>query len=148
MSDDAPDSRSRPLGPLAHLGGRAAGAALRPLSGAVSAAADAGISLEQRAVDRLLESGELEHLLASSRFQAIVAQAFRSEGAGQLVDAFFESGLFDRLVDGLLASDGLWRLVDELAASPAVRAAVSQQGLGFADQLGEAMRARSRTADR
>jgi hypothetical protein len=47
-----------------------------------------------------------------------------------------------------LASDGLWRLVGVVAASPAVRAAVSQQGLGFADQVGDVVRARSRKRDR
>src|SRR5205807_2245900 len=78
----------------------------------------------------------------------IVAQVVGSEGAAQLIDTFFDSGLFDRLVDRLLASDGLWRLVDVIAASPAVRAAVSQQGLGFADQVGDAVRARSRKGDR
>jgi hypothetical protein len=147
-NDHTRSSRSGPLKPLADIGGRAAAATLRPLTGAVGAAADAGISLERRAVDRLLESGELEQLLASTRLQAIVAQVVQSEGAQQLIDTFFESGLFDRFVDRLLSSDGLWRLVDEIAASPAVRAAVSQQGLGFADQVGEAVRARSRKADR
>jgi hypothetical protein len=149
MADDPTrNSRSRPLKPLTDIGGRAAGAALRPLTGAVGAAAEAGVSLEQRAVDRLLESGELERLLASARLQAIVAQLVGSEGAAELIDTFFDSGLFDRLVDRLLSSDGLWRLVDEIAASPAVRAAVSQQGLGFADQVGDAVRARSRKGDR
>ncbi len=149
MADDQTrNSRSGPLKPLADLGGRAAAATLRPLAGAVGAAAEAGIGLEQRAVDRLLESGELERLLASPRLQAIVAQVVESDGATQLIDTFFESGLFDRFVDRLLASDGLWRLVDQIAASPTVRAAVSQQGLGFADQVGDAVRARSRRGDR
>ena len=87
-------------------------------------------------------------MLASTRLQAIVAQVVESDGATQLIDTFFDSGLFDRFVDRLLASDGLWRLVDVIAASPSVRAAVSQQGLGFADQVGEAVRARSRKGDR
>jgi hypothetical protein len=147
-NDHTRNSRSRPLKPLTDIGGRAAAATLRPLTGAVGAVAEAGISLEQRAVDRLLESGELERLLASARLQAIVAQTLRSEGATQLIDTFFDSGLFDRLVDRLLSSDGLWRLVDEIAASPAVRAAISQQGLGFADQLGDSVRERSRKGDR
>lgn len=147
-NDDRRHSRSRMFGPLADLGGRAASATLRPLTGAVGAAAGAGISLERRAVDRLLESGELERFLASAQFQAIVAQVVRSDGATQLIDTFFDSGLFDRFVDRLLASDGLWRLVDVIAASPAVRAAISQQGLGFADQLGDVMRERSRKGDR
>ena len=121
---------------------------MRPLTGAVGAVAEAGISLEQHAVDRLLESGELERVLDSTRLQAIVGQLIRSEGATQLIDTFFDSGLFDRVVDRLLVSDGLWRLIDEVASSPAVMAAVSQQGLGFADQLGDVVRERSRKGDR
>ncbi len=147
-NDHTRSSRSRPLKPLTDIGGRAAAATLRPLTGAVGAAAEAGIGLEQRAVDRLLESGELERLLASTRLQAIVAQVVGSEGATELIDTYLDSGLFDRFVDRLLDSDGLWRLIDVIAASPAVRAAVSQQGLGFADQVGDAVRARSRKGDR
>ena len=96
--------------------------------------------MEQQAVDRLLESGELERVLDSVRLQAIAGQVIRSEGATRLIDTFFDSGLFDRVVDRLLVSDGLWRLIDEVASSPAVMAAVSQQGLGFADQLGDVVR--------
>src|SRR5947209_5455407 len=136
---DSRKSRSGPLKPLAGIGVRAAAASLRPLTGAVSAAADAGIGLEQRMVDRLL---------GSPRLQAVVEQVVSSDGATQLIDTFFESGLFDRFIDRLLASDGLWRLVDVVAASPSVRAAMSQQGLGFADQIGDAVRARSRKGDR
>jgi hypothetical protein len=147
-NDHTRNSRSRPLKPLTDAGGRAAAATLRPLTGVVGAAAEAGISLEQRAVDRLLESGELERLLDSARLQAILAQVVGSDGATQLIDTFFDSGLFDRFIDRLLASDGLWRLVDVVAASPAVTAAVSQQGLGFADQVGESVRVRSRQGDR
>jgi hypothetical protein len=147
-TDHTRNSRMRPLKPLTDLGGRAAVATLRPLTGVVGAAAEAGISLEQRAVDRLLASGELERLIASARLQAIVGQVLRSEGATELIDTFFDSGLFDHLLDRLLESDGLWRMIDVIAASPAVRAAVSQQGLGFADQVGESVRARSRKGDR
>jgi hypothetical protein len=146
--DRTGNSRPGPFKPLADIGSRAAAATLRPITGAVGAAAGAGVSMERRLVDRLLESGELEELLASPRLNAMVAQVLGSEGAKQLVDTFFDSGLFDRFVDRLLASEGLWWLVDEIAASPAVRAALSQQGLGFADQVGEAVRARSRKADR
>ena len=87
-------------------------------------------------------------MLDSARLHAIVAQVIRSEGATQLIDTFFESGLFDTVVDRLLVSDGLWRLIDEVASSPAVMEAVSQQGLGFADQLGDVVRERSRNGDR
>jgi hypothetical protein len=259
-SGQAANRRFPTLGPLGRLGGRAAAATLRPLTDAVGAVAEAGISLEQRAVDRLLEGGELEGVLSSPRVQEIIAQVFSSVGATQVLDTFFDSGLFDRLVDRLeprivdrllegdelervlasprlqqivaqvfssggatqvvdtfvdvglfdrvvdrlaqrivdrllegdeletmlaspplqeiiaqvvssegatrvvgtffdsglfdrfvdqlLSNDALWRLVDDVAASPAVRAAVSQQGLGFADQVGDAVRARSRRGDR
>jgi hypothetical protein len=147
-SDHRRNIRSGPLKPLTDIGTRAAAATLRPFTGAMGAAAEAGIGLEQRAVDRLLESGELEALLASARLQALVSQVVNSQGATQVIDTFFDSGLFDHFVDRLLSSDGLWRLVDVIAASPSVRAAVSQQGLGFADQVGDSVRARSRKADR
>jgi hypothetical protein len=141
------NSRPRVLQDLASAGSRAAAATLRPFTGAAQAAAGAGLNLERRAVDRLLDSGELERLLDSPRLRAMVKQVIESDGAKQLIDTFFDSHLFDRFVDRLLASDALWHLVDEVAASPAVTAAISQQGLGFADQVGDQVRARSRKAD-
>jgi hypothetical protein len=74
-------------------------------------------------------------------------RALASEGAGELIDSLFEAGLIDRLLDRLPASPALWRLVDDVAASPAVTAAISQQGLGFADQVGSGLRARVRATD-
>lgn len=136
---------------LASLGTRAAAGALRPLGGVVEAAAGAGIDIERRAVDRILESDELERLLVtaadSARLQAALLRALESDAAARIVDEFFASGLFDRFVNGLLSSDALWRLVEEIAASPAVTAAISGQGLGFADQVGGEVRTRSRKAD-
>ena len=133
------------------VGGRAAAITLRPLSGVAGAAVDAGITLERRAVDRVLDSPELEHVIDaavnSPRLQAAIRNALSSDGVNQLIDSIFDSGLFDRLIDRLLASDALWRLIDEVAASPAVTAAITQQSLGFADQVGDEVRARSRRAD-
>ncbi len=146
------------------LGARAATATLRPIAGAVEAAAEAGLSLERRAVNRVLESDELERVVVvainSVHIQAALKQALESDGAAQLIDSLFYSGLIDRFLAGLvdsgaldrffdrmLASDGLWHLIDEIAASPAVTAAISTQGLGFADEVGDQMRARSRKAD-
>jgi hypothetical protein len=140
-------SRSGVFHGISSLGSRAAGAAIKPLVRPVEAAADAAGNLQRRALDRLLDSGEVEHALASPRLQALVQQVLESDGAKMLVDAFFDSGLFDRLADRLVQSDALWRLIDEIAGSPAVMAAVSQQGLGFADQIGSEIRGRSRKAD-
>ena len=156
--------RLGPLGPLVGFGTRAATATLRPIAGVVEAAAGAGLSLERRAVDRVLDSDELERVVIvainSTHIQAALKQALESDGATQLIDTLFNSGLIDRFLAGLvdsgtldrffdrlLTSDGLWHLIDEVAGSPAVTAAVSQQGLGFADQVGDQVRDRSRKAD-
>jgi hypothetical protein len=148
MADDrSVNSRSGVLDGIASIARHAAQTTLRPLSGAAGVAAEAGISVERRAVDRLLESGELERLLGSGQLQAILSQVLASDGAKGLVDSFFDGGLFDHFIERLLASDSLWHLVDEVAASPAVAAAISHQGLGFADQVGAEVRARSREGD-
>lgn len=151
VNDDRGSSRPRVLGPIAHVGGRAATFTLRPVKGAVNAAVEAGVSVEQKVVDRVLDSGEIERIviaaLSDTRIQAAVKRALDTEGAKQLVDTFFDSGLFDRLMERLAESPALWRLIDEVAESPAVLAAVSQQSLGFADQVGGALRGRSRQAD-
>jgi len=98
-------------------------------------------------MDRLLDSGELERLLDSPRLQAAIQQVMESDGAKRVIDSFVDSGLLERFIHRLLSSDALWNLVDEIAASPAVTAAISQQGLGFADQVGGQVRTRSRKAD-
>jgi hypothetical protein len=144
-------SRSGVLQDLASIGTRAAAVTMRPLTGAIGAAAEAGIGFERRAVDRLLDSDELERILVttadSARVQAALRRALESDAAGNLIDGFFDSGLFDRFIDRLLSSDALWRLVEDIATSPAVTSAISGQGLGFADQLGGEMRTRSQKAD-
>lgn len=141
------NSRSRVLHELAATGGRVAARGLRPFSRAVGAAADAGIGLERR----VLESDELERVLLtaldSPNLQRAFGRVLGSDGMRKLVDSLFDSGLFDHILDRLLESDGLWRMIDVIAQSPAVTAAISQQGLGFADQVGDAMRGRSRQAD-
>jgi hypothetical protein len=131
--------------------GRVAAVTLKPFTGAASAAVGVGMDLQRRTVERVLDSPDLDHLVSSAlenrAVQAAIKRALESDGAKHLIATFFDSGLFDVIVDRLLASEALWRLIDEVAASPAVMAAVGQQGLGFADQLGDAVRARSRRAD-
>ena len=101
------NSRTGVLHDLASVGSRAAAASMRPLTGALGAAAGAGMDLERRAIDRILDSGELERLLASPRLQSAVEQVLESEGAKRLIDSFFDSGLFERFIDRLLVSDAL-----------------------------------------
>ena len=99
-----------------------------------------------------MESDELERFLTSilddEGLRAMLGRVLDSEGARTVIGRFFDSGLFNQFIDQLLASDALWRLVDEIASSDSVRAALSQQSLGFADQVGSALRERSSWADR
>jgi uncharacterized RDD family membrane protein YckC len=100
-----------------------------------------------RLINALLASEDSEQLIGNPALWRLIDKALESEHAEALVAKLFESGLADQLVDQLLTSRALWRLVDEVAASPAVTAAVTQQGLGFADQVGDELRARARRAD-
>jgi hypothetical protein len=151
MSSDNPRQQRPRTTPPAGIGARAASIARRPFAEALDVAVRVGVGVERRVVDRVLDGGEVEQALtdalSDARVHAAVKRLLESDGARGLIDSFFDSGLFDHFVDRLLKSDGLWRLVDEIAQSPAVLAAVSQQGLGFADQLGKAARDRSRRAD-
>jgi hypothetical protein len=149
--DRMPNSRFRvPLNPVT-FGRQVVVTTTRPFGRAMGAAINAGTTLERRALDRVLDSEEIDRIvvttLDSERLQAAVRRALDSEGAQRLVDSLFDSGLIDHLLQRLGESDALWRLIDEIAQSPAVLAAVSQQGLGFADQVGDEMRTRSRRAD-
>jgi uncharacterized RDD family membrane protein YckC len=107
--------------------------------------------LREGATEVVLDSQLFQSLLAdaldSEQVQTALTRALETEGAEHVVDTLFESGLVDEFVDRLLASKALWRLVDEIAASPAVTAAVTQQSLGFADQVGGELRSRARHAD-
>ena len=88
-----------------------------------------------------------EQLVTSDGFWGLVDKALASDGADRLVARLLDSGVADRFVDRLHTSVAVWRLVDEIAASPAVSSAVTQQSLGFADQFGDEICARSRRAD-
>jgi uncharacterized RDD family membrane protein YckC len=125
--------------------------AARPLSAIGSLAAASLKPLREGATEVVLDSQLFQSLLAdaldSEQVQTALTRALETEGAEHVVETLFESGLVDEFVDCLLTSKALWRLVDEIAASPAVTAAVTQQSLGFADQVGGELRSRARHAD-
>jgi hypothetical protein len=147
------DHREIPTGPrsqrlLVGIGERA----LRPFSSAAGVAVrTTTIVVERVVVEPILDSPDFERLVSSAlnsdRVHAAVERLFESDGARRLVDSFFDSGLFDEFASRLLESDALWELVDRVADSPSVTAAITQQSLGFADQMGEEVRSRSRNAD-
>ena len=119
----------------------------RTLTEILDAATSAGPPAQRRAVAGVELERAARAALDSGRMQQAIARALESADADELIGTILESPLLDSVVDHLLASDALWRLVEEIVASPAVMAAISQQGLGFIDQVGEETRRRSRKAD-
>src|SRR6476661_2905082 len=65
----------------------------------------------------------------------------------RMVDELLTDEVLDEVVARLLETEELWVLIDVVASSPAVTAAISQQGLGFADEVAGVVRGRTRTAD-
>ena len=103
--DHRNSSRSGALQELASLGGRVAAFGFTPLNAAIGATLEAGVSLERRAVDRVLDSRELERIVStaldSTRVQVALRQALDSEGARQVVDSFFDSNLYNQAIERL-----------------------------------------------
>jgi hypothetical protein len=94
-------------------------------------------------------------VLESERVDAALVSALESADMERLITRILESRLIEetvtRLVDETAArlpeSQALWALVDEVAQSPAVTDAITQQGLGLADEVAGEVRDRSRAAD-
>jgi hypothetical protein len=118
---------------------RTASLVLRPVARPMVDAAEKGL---EAAVGRVLDSPATERIVVrlfdSGLIDLVLAKV-------QTSDALWE--MIDEVLDRIQTRDSLWRLIDEVAQSPAVAAAVSQQGLGFANQVGDQVRSRSRRAD-
>ena len=107
--------------------------------------------LVERVADELVASGAVDRMvdraLESPRMTELLERVLDSEGMERLVAQVLDSRLVDTSVARVLASEELWLVVDEVARSPAVTAAISQQGAGFADQIATEVGQRSRRAD-
>jgi hypothetical protein len=119
-----------------------------------------GSALARRAVDGALEGplveaaaraiarhAVVERVLADGVLEQATARVLDGPELDRIAAAVIESPAMDRLVERLLESDDLWIVVDEIAHSPAVTDAITQQSIGFADQVAGGVRSRSRTAD-
>jgi hypothetical protein len=122
-------------------------------AGVVERVADRALAtpLPQHVADRLLAEGVAEQVaervLAGPELDRLVAAVLESPGLRRVVEQVLDSSLVDESVGRVLASEELWLVVEEIARSPAVTAAISQQGAGFADQVVDAVGERSRRAD-
>jgi hypothetical protein len=107
--------------------------------------------LAAHAARRVLAGPEVDRLLAtlleSPRIAELCERALESDGTERLAALVLDSRLVDASVARVLASDELWVVVEEIAQSPAVTAAITQQGAGFADQVAEEVGRRTRRAD-
>lgn len=147
--------------PVANAGARAGGAALRTSRDVSLEALDALLAstfalevvdrivaspLVDRTVQRLLSGPEVERLLAealdSPAMERLLNQAIESRLADETI-----TRLIEEMTTRLVASEGLWTLIDEVAASPAITEAITQHGVGFADQVADEVRERTRHAD-
>jgi hypothetical protein len=116
-------------------------------------------SVADAAVDRVLASHWAERTVVQAvdgeQAHRALAAALDSPALERAVVQVIESRLADdavaRIVDRTIArlpeNPALWSLVDEVAQSPAVRDAISHQSAGFAEELAEDVRERSRRAD-
>jgi hypothetical protein len=143
---DAADAGERAGRALAHSGERS-------LLRLLDAAMDAAVS--ERVLDRLLarieEAGVVQrtaqHLLENGVVDQLADRLLNGPELPRMLRAAFRSELPDEVVAQLLASEAVWVLVDEIASSPAVTEAITQQSVGFAQQVGAKTRDRSRDAD-
>lgn len=126
----------------------------------------------ERVMERVLEGPELERIvelaLESPGAERLMAGALETPGAERLLTIALESPGAERMVarvvesrvveaatgqivedtiGRLRESPALWALIDEIAQSPAVLDAIAQQSAGFADQVSDELRERTRHAD-
>jgi hypothetical protein len=116
-------------------------------------------SVADEAVDRVFASHWAERTVVQAvdgeQAHRALASALESPALERALVQLIESRLADdaiaRIVDRTIArlpeSPALWSLIDEIAQSPAVREAISRQSAGFAEELADDVRERSRRAD-
>jgi hypothetical protein len=128
--------------------------------------------IAEQVAARLLEGPELERIakltvespalhaavadaLDSEAMERLLSRVLETEGVQRLVTQVVESRVVEdavaRIIDDAAArlpdSEAMWALIDVIARSPAVTDAITQQGVGFADQVAGEVRDRSRTVD-
>lgn len=117
---------------VARLGAALAAVPLRPVGRAAEAAAFA-------ALDAVLSSKLVEEAIDRT-----IASALAEHAVNTVLD---ERRIIDETVARLLDSEEVWLLIERIAQSPAVTEAIAHQSVGFADQVADGLRARTRNAD-
>jgi hypothetical protein len=143
----------RPVVQAATLAGRAEraarAAALERLSVATLAAVDAALAsrVTEEALDRVLASALARRAVDAALEGPLVEAVARGLADHGVVERVLDDAVVEQAAALVLASDELWVVVEEIAHSPAVTEAITQQSLGFADEVAGGVRTRSRSAD-
>jgi|GEM_PF-1230095 len=136
-------------GRLFSLIGRVASFGVRSTGDAIEAVI--GSDAVEESIDRLLSSPAIERLiqtaLSGPLVDALSRELVRQRVVERITTTLIEAGVFEPIVDAFLERPELWVLVDQIAQSPSVGDAIRQQSFGFADQVGDEVRGRSRSAD-
>ena len=103
------------------------------------------------AVERVLSSGAARRLVTivvnHPATDQLLVNTLDSPAGLRFADRLMESRFLDEIVSGLLESEELRRIVAHVSVLPEVRAALSQQTTGLAQNVTVGVRARTVTAD-
>lgn len=131
---------AEPFDTLAGLAGRAA-------RQAVDLAEDTTLGLLDATLGSRFAVRVVEHAAASRLIEAAGRELARYQVIERVGEQLITRELVDDVVARVLESEELWLVVDEVARSPAVTDAITQQSMGFADQVAGVVRGRSLRAD-
>ena len=141
----AADGRGSRLGGLRRLAFVPARAAARATRGPLETATDEHVVPElTRIADRALAGSlpeDLAHSVIEHRVLERVAAELAESGAlDRAVESALASPKTGELTDRIVKSDEMRRAIKEVVASPEVRAAIMEQGAGFAEDLARDLR--------
>jgi uncharacterized RDD family membrane protein YckC len=111
----------------------------------VSRGARAGLDSARRIAGVTGLDAELERAIAeavtavieSPAFERALANALESPAVERSAMRVLDSTLVDQIVDRLLESDEIQKLIERIAEAPEVRSAITYQGVGLIEDLGE-----------
>ena len=115
-------------------------------------------SVADEAVDRVIESRWAERTVVTvidgeqtQRALAALESPALERAVAQVIDSRLADDAVARIVDRTLAqlpdSPALWNLIETIASSQAVRDILTAQSAGFAEEVADDVRGRSRQAD-
>ena len=130
------------IGRVASFGVRSTGDAIEAVIGSDAVEESINRLLSSPAIERLIQTA-----LSGPLVDALSRELVRQRVVERITTTLIEAGVFEPIVDAFLERPELWVLVDEIAQSPSVSDAIRQQSFGFADQVGDEVRGRSRSAD-